>query len=145
MPGTPLPPLDFEGFTLDLSYGCLRRGLDEIKLRPKSFEVLRYLVENRGRLLSKEELMRAVWGHEFVTDNSLVQCLIEVRRALGDGDQTLAVRIQGGVQRTRLQGTCGHARAADRRTGPLCQPDRSLPRTRYAGDLRLEGHDYRPA
>lgn len=89
MPGTPLPRLDFEGFTLDLSCGCLRRGQDEIKLRPKSFEALRYLVENRGRLLTKEELIRAVWGDGFVTDNSLVQCLIEVRRALGDGNQTM--------------------------------------------------------
>jgi DNA-binding winged helix-turn-helix (wHTH) protein/TolB-like protein/Tfp pilus assembly protein PilF len=89
MSATPSSPLDFEGFTLDLSCGCLRRGRDEIKLRPKSFEVLRYLVENRGRLLSKEELIRAVWGDSSVTDNSLVQCLIEVRRALGDQNQAL--------------------------------------------------------
>ena len=89
MSATPSPPLDFEGFSLDLSCGCLRHGRDEIKLRPKSFEVLRYLVENRGRLLGKEELIRAVWGDSSVTDNSLVQCLIEVRRALGDQNQAL--------------------------------------------------------
>src|SRR5215469_16850392 len=89
MSATPSPPLDFEGFTLDLSCGCLRRGRDQIKLRPKSYEVLRYLVENRGRLLGKEELIRAVWGDSSVTDNSLVQCLIEVRRALGDQNQAL--------------------------------------------------------
>jgi TolB-like protein/DNA-binding winged helix-turn-helix (wHTH) protein/Tfp pilus assembly protein PilF len=89
MSATPSPPVDFDGFTLDLACGCLRRGCDEIKLRPKSFDVLRYLVENRGRLLSKEELIRAVWGYSSVTDNSLVQCLIEVRRALGDQNQVL--------------------------------------------------------
>jgi adenylate cyclase len=85
----PLPCLDFEGFTLDLSRGCLRRGLSEVKLRPKSFEVLRYLVENQGRLVSKDELMRAVWADAFVTGNSLVQCLIEIRRGLGDQTQTI--------------------------------------------------------
>ena len=56
----------------------------EVKLRPKSFACLKYLVENRGRLVTKEELIQAVWPDSFVTDDSLVQCLIDVRRALGD-------------------------------------------------------------
>jgi len=46
----------FGGFTLDLGRGCLREGEREIKLRPKSFEVLTCLVRNAGRLLSKDEL-----------------------------------------------------------------------------------------
>lgn len=79
--------LSFDAFTLDVSRGCLRRGADDVKLRPKSFDVLRYLVENPGRLVSKEELIRAVWRNAFVTDNSLVQCLIEIRRALRDAAQ----------------------------------------------------------
>ncbi len=77
----------FDGFTLDLTRGCLLRGAAEIKLRPKSFEVLKYLVENSGRLVAKTELIETVWADAFVTDNSLVQCLIEVRRALGDVEQ----------------------------------------------------------
>ncbi|HWW83088.1 MAG TPA: FHA domain-containing protein [Vicinamibacterales bacterium] len=81
--------LSFDAFTLDVSRGCLRRGADDIKLRPKSFDVLRYLVENPGRLVSKEELIRAVWRDAFVTDNSIVQCLIEIRRALRDDAQTI--------------------------------------------------------
>ena len=40
----------FEGYTLDLRRGCLRREGRQVELRPKSFEVLRYLVENPGRL-----------------------------------------------------------------------------------------------
>ena len=56
----------------------------EVKLRPKSFEVLKYLVENSGRLVSKDELIAAVWPETSVTDDSLVQCLIEVRRALNN-------------------------------------------------------------
>ncbi|MGH9902084.1 MAG: winged helix-turn-helix domain-containing protein, partial [Pyrinomonadaceae bacterium] len=74
----------FDDFTLDLTRGGLLRGGEEVKLRPKSFEVLKYLVENGGRLVTKAELMRAVWPDTAVTDDSLVQCLIEIRRALGD-------------------------------------------------------------
>ncbi len=79
----------FDGFTLDLTRGCLLRGLEEVKLRPKAFEVLSYLVENNGRLVSKDELIHAVWVDTAVTDDSLVQCLMEVRRALGDEAQQI--------------------------------------------------------
>ena len=74
----------FDEFTLDLDRGCLWRAGREIKLRYKSFEALKYLVERSGRLVSKEEMLEALWPDAFVTDDSLVQCLIEVRRALGD-------------------------------------------------------------
>ncbi len=77
----------FDDFTLDLDRGCLLRAGEEAKLRPKSFDVLKYLVEHNGLLVSKNDLMQAVWPDTFVTDGSLVQCLIEVRRALGDDTQ----------------------------------------------------------
>ena len=51
----------FAGFTLDLRRGCLRARDRDIELRPKSFEALRYLVENAGRLVPKDELIRAIW------------------------------------------------------------------------------------
>ena len=79
--------LCFDAFTLDLTRGCLLRGSQEVKLRPKPFEVLKYLVENPGRLISKTELIEVIWPDTAVTDDSLVQCLIEVRRALGDDAQ----------------------------------------------------------
>lgn len=81
--------LSFDEFTLDLARGCLFRGGEEIKLRPKSFETLKHLVENSGRLISKNELIAAVWPDTSVTDDSLVQCLIEVRRALGENGQQI--------------------------------------------------------
>jgi DNA-binding winged helix-turn-helix (wHTH) protein len=74
----------FEGFTLDLRRGRLLCGNEEINLRNKSFELLKVLVESQGRLVGKEELVRAVWPDTFVGDDSLAQCLMEVRRALGD-------------------------------------------------------------
>lgn len=79
----------FDGFTLDLTRGCLLRGSQEIKLPPKPFDALKYLVENPGRLISKAELIRALWPDTAVTDDSLVQCLMEVRRALGDESQQI--------------------------------------------------------
>ena len=74
--------VNFADFTLDLRRGCLWHGPQEVKLRPKSFEVLRHLVANNGRLVTKTELITAVWPDTVVTDDSLVQCLIEIRRAL---------------------------------------------------------------
>ncbi len=80
----------FDGFTLDLTRGRLLRGTQEIKLPPKPFEALKYLVENPSRLISKAELIQRIWPDTAVTDDSLVQCLMEVRRALGDeAQQTL--------------------------------------------------------
>ena len=77
----------FNGFTLDIARGNLMRGDEEVRLRPKSYAALKYLVENSGRLISKDELVEAVWPDTTVTDNSLVQCLKEVREALDDRAQ----------------------------------------------------------
>ena len=53
------------------------------------YETLKYLVEHPGRLIGKQELMQAVWPDAFVTDDSLVQCTLELRRALDDRSQQL--------------------------------------------------------
>src|SRR5437762_4754421 len=79
----------FEGFVLDLKRGCVWGERGEIDLRPKSFEVLRYLVENAGRLVPKDELIKAVWPNVIVTDESLAQCVSDVRFALRDRDQQI--------------------------------------------------------
>ncbi|WP_439579757.1 winged helix-turn-helix domain-containing tetratricopeptide repeat protein [Elioraea sp.] len=80
----------FEGLTLDLDRGVLV-GCDgaEIALRAKSFRLLCHLVEHAGRLISREELMVAVWPGVTVTDDSITQCIREVRRAIGDERQRL--------------------------------------------------------
>jgi TolB-like protein/DNA-binding winged helix-turn-helix (wHTH) protein/cytochrome c-type biogenesis protein CcmH/NrfG len=79
----------FDGFVVDARSACLRRDGASVPLRPKSFDVLLYLVRNRGRLVSKDELFDNVWANVVVTDNSLVQCIKEVRHALGDDGQTV--------------------------------------------------------
>jgi DNA-binding winged helix-turn-helix (wHTH) protein/tetratricopeptide (TPR) repeat protein len=74
----------FKDFTVDFGRGCLWRGAEQVKLRPKVFEALSYLVVHNNRLVTKDELIKALWTDTFVTDDSLVQCLVELRRALGD-------------------------------------------------------------
>jgi len=76
-------------FTLDLERLCLRGPAGEADLRPKSFEVLRYLTEHAGRVVSKDEVVAAVWPNVMVTDDSLVRCISEVRRAIGDESQNV--------------------------------------------------------
>lgn len=77
----------FGPFVLDTDRAALVRDGAEVRLRPKSFEVLRYLVEHPGRLVTRDELMTAVWGETVVTEGSLTQCIIDVRRALNDAGQ----------------------------------------------------------
>jgi adenylate cyclase len=79
----------FENLTLDIEAAVLRTDDREIVLRPKTFEVLRCLVENAGRLVGKDELMRAVWPNVIVSDESLMQCVSELRQAIGDSRQTI--------------------------------------------------------
>jgi predicted ATPase/DNA-binding winged helix-turn-helix (wHTH) protein len=82
-----LPAYRFGEFTLDVGRGFVLKGGEEIKLRPKVYETLKYMVEHPGRLIGKQELIQAVWPDAFVTDDSLVQCTVELRRALDDHAQ----------------------------------------------------------
>ena len=76
--------LCFQEFALDLTRGCLRSGDRDIDLRPKAFAVLHHLAKNAGRLVPKQELYQAVWPDVVVCDDSLVQCIRQLRDKLGD-------------------------------------------------------------
>lgn len=79
----------FGTFTLDVRRGSLRLDDREIRLRAKSYAVLRYLAENAGRLVGKDELIAAVWPGVVVTDKSVARCISDVRQALGDTHQEI--------------------------------------------------------
>ena len=79
----------FDRFVVDLRSASLRRDGIVLPLRPKTFDVLVYLVRNPGRLIAKDELIENVWQNVIVTENSLVQCIMEIRQALGDGAQAI--------------------------------------------------------
>ena len=74
---------DFGDFIIDFASEVVIRDGNTISLRPQSFQVLTYLVENRGQLVTKQALFDSVWGDTVVTDDSLTQCLVEIRKALG--------------------------------------------------------------
>jgi adenylate cyclase len=74
---------------LDLQRGALLADGAECALRPKSFALLRHFVENSGRLIDRDEIMHAVWPGVFVTDDSVAQCVRDIRRALRDSEQRL--------------------------------------------------------
>jgi DNA-binding winged helix-turn-helix (wHTH) protein/tetratricopeptide (TPR) repeat protein/TolB-like protein len=89
--------LRFAGFELDPQRAELR-GADgtPIKLRPKTFEMLRLFATSGGRVLSKQELMEAVWPNVHVGEDSLFQCIRELRTALGDDQRQLVKLASGG-------------------------------------------------
>ncbi|MDN5871664.1 MAG: AAA family ATPase [Nitrococcus sp.] len=69
---------------IDTANACLRLGGRAVALTPKAFTVLVYLNEHPGRLITKEELLEAVWPGRFVTDAVLKVCIREIRKALED-------------------------------------------------------------
>ena len=87
------PKYRFGEFTLDAGRGRLLNVDQEVKLRPKVYDALLYILENRGRLISKEELIRELWSDAFVTEDSLVQCMVELRRALEDRAQEIVKTV----------------------------------------------------
>ena len=74
----------FDPFSLDLTNECLWRGSQTIKLRPKAFAVLNYLLGRPGQLVTKENLLNAVWPETFVSDAVLKVAIRQLREALGD-------------------------------------------------------------
>lgn len=74
---------EFEGHRLDVGLGRLWRGRNEVALRPKSLALLVYFLEHPGRVIDKEELISSVWPDVTVSDDSLSQCLKDIRAVLG--------------------------------------------------------------
>jgi TolB-like protein/DNA-binding winged helix-turn-helix (wHTH) protein/cytochrome c-type biogenesis protein CcmH/NrfG len=128
-------PIQFDRFVLDFERGCLLFAGDEIALRPKTFAVLRHLVENSARLVSKDELFGAVWPGVAVTDDALVQSIGELRRALGsDGPRLIRTiprrgyRFEADLIPVPPIPTPSDAGAAlDRRTDPVAAPRAGSP------------------
>src|SRR5919108_1156648 len=91
--GVPPARISFGRYVLDSARGCLLLDEREITLRPKTFAVLQYLAQHPGKLVSKDELFEAVWPGLIVTDDTLVQSIGELRRALGEEGGKLIVTV----------------------------------------------------
>ncbi|HEY6878613.1 MAG TPA: winged helix-turn-helix domain-containing protein, partial [Polyangiales bacterium] len=73
----------FGEFVLDLQLYQLRQAEQPVPLEPKVFDVLRYLIEHRDRVATKQELLAALWPNEVVTEAVLPTNINALRRALG--------------------------------------------------------------
>ncbi|MDT4741848.1 winged helix-turn-helix domain-containing protein [Bradyrhizobium sp. WYCCWR 12699] len=79
----------FSSLTLDMRRSCLFGPAGQIRLRPKSFEVLRYLAERAGQTVTKDELIAAIWPNVTVSEDSLTRCISDIRLAIGDPAQEI--------------------------------------------------------
>ena len=124
--------LCFAGFELDPERARLR-GPDgqAIRLRPKSFDMLQLFVTNAGRVLSKQDLIDAIWPNVHVGDDSLFQCVREIRAALGDDQRQLIKLVSG-----RGYLFDGHVSVGP---GTLKAADEALPPVAIAGAAPVAG------
>ncbi len=88
---------EFGDFRLDASGRTLRRAGELVRLTPRIFETLLYLVERRGTVLGKEELLTALWPDVVVEENNLEQAISKLRQALGEvpGDNKYIATVSG--------------------------------------------------
>lgn len=89
MPEAQQQEFRFGDFVLDPTRGTLQGSGEDINLRSQTFEVLSLLAARNGKLVSKEELFSRVWHGVPVTDDSLTQCIVEIRKAIGDHSRTI--------------------------------------------------------
>ena len=75
---------EFKNFRLDIEEGVLSRNGDKLALTPKAFHLLRFLIENRGHLIEKDELMAEIWADSFVEQGNLTFNIRQLRKTLGD-------------------------------------------------------------
>src|SRR5580698_7314372 len=77
----------FEEFVLDPRRRSLSHGDSDVSLTPKAFDVLLFLAQNPNRVVTKDELLQAVWGGTFVEEGNLKQYISHLRKALGDNSE----------------------------------------------------------
>ena len=98
---------EFGPFVLDPGERLLRHGAARMELPPRAFDTLLVLVENNGRLLEKDALMRTVWRDTVVEENNLSQVIYLLRKALRDGEEVVVV-----APSAKLSGTVRSAEVA---------------------------------
>jgi TolB-like protein/cytochrome c-type biogenesis protein CcmH/NrfG len=135
----------FDDHVLDVDRRELRRGAELIAMEPQVFDLLTYLVENRNRVVSKDDLIAAVWHGRIVSDSTLTSRINAARKAVGDsGDAQILIRTFARkgfrfVGNLREEKT---AAAAEPAPAILPLPDRPsiavLPFTNMSGDPEQE-------
>ena len=116
----------FGQFVLDPGRRTLSRADSPVSLTPRAFDVLLFLAQNPNRLVTKEELLQAVWGDTFVEEGNLTQYISHLRKALGDNSEDTRLIVT--IARKGYQFTA-------RVLSPMQQTPQKMPRFRL---LRAE-------
>src|ERR1700756_812293 len=74
----------FLGFRLNTANQCLWRGQQRVAIPPKPYDMLRYLVENPGRLVTQDELLDKLWPEIYVNPELIRKYILDIRKTLGD-------------------------------------------------------------
>jgi DNA-binding winged helix-turn-helix (wHTH) protein len=83
----------FGDYLLDVGRRELQRGADRVAIEPQVFDLLVYIIQNRDRVVSKEDLIAAIWKGRIVSDSTLTSRINAARKALGDnGEQQAIIR-----------------------------------------------------
>src|SRR5215475_10178350 len=124
----------FDNVRVDLQTFKVWRGGEQLPIEPKAFETLVFLINHRGRLVEKNELLDAVWKDSFVTPNALTRVIARLRRALGDDAKeakyietapTRGYRFIAEVQVTNV-GASAEARFVERPEGDERRKDHNV-------------------
>jgi DNA-binding winged helix-turn-helix (wHTH) protein len=84
---------NFESYSLNVDRQELRRGADLVAVEPQVLDLLQYLIRNRERVVSKDDLIAHVWNGRIVSDSTLTSRITTARQALGDsGEQQRLIR-----------------------------------------------------
>lgn len=119
----------FSGHRLDIRRRELYRGPDAIAIEPQVFDLLVHLLENRDRVVSKDDLVAAVWGGRVVSDSTLTSRINAARKAVGDnGEQQKLIRT---IARKGFR-FVGEVRVAADDQGPAAVPAASADRAAIA-------------
>src|SRR5271170_5506445 len=131
----------FGEFVLDPGRRTLSRADSAVALTPKAFDVLLFLVQNPNRLVSKEELLRAVWGDTFVEEGNLTQYISHLRKALGDNSEDARLIVTIARKGYQFAGEVAVSQAEPATQGEGRVPGTETSRTGAApgsGFLRIE-------
>jgi DNA-binding winged helix-turn-helix (wHTH) protein len=77
----------FEEYAFDTDRRELHRGTDAVSITPQVFDLLEYLIRNRNRVVSKDDLIKAIWNGRSVSDAALTTRLNAARTAIGDSGE----------------------------------------------------------
>jgi TolB-like protein/DNA-binding winged helix-turn-helix (wHTH) protein len=111
----------FGPFALDSRKRTLSRSDSPVSLTPKAFDVLLFLAQNPNRLVTKEELLQAVWGDTFVEEGNLTQYIYHLRKALGDNSEDARLIVTIARKGYQFTADVTVAEAADTTTQAVVQ------------------------